>query len=89
MKLELVSEFIYVGTMFQRTGSFKKIKINLADKASKAMHNNIIKGRVHNLSVSCQLDLFDKIIIPMLTYGSEICGYENIDISEKLHVKFV
>ena len=89
MKLEIVSEFIYVGTMFQRTGSFKKNKINLADKASKAMHNNLIKGRVHNLSVSCQLDLFDKIIIPMLTYGSEICGYENIDISEKLHVKFV
>jgi hypothetical protein len=30
----------------------------------------------------------DKIIIPMLTYGSEIWGYENIDILEKVHVKF-
>ena len=46
------------------------------------------KGRVHNLSVNCHLDLFDKIIIPMLTYGSEIWGYENIDILEKVHVKF-
>jgi hypothetical protein len=52
------------------------------------MHNNLIKGRIHNVSVSCQLDLFDKIIIPMLTYGSEIWGYENIYILEKLHVKF-
>ena len=34
------------------------------------------------------LDLFDKIIIPMLTYGSAIWGCENIDILEKLHVKF-
>jgi hypothetical protein len=42
----------------------------------------------NHLSVSCQLDLFDKIIIPMLTYGSEIWGYENIDILEKVHVKF-
>ena len=33
------------------------------------------------------LDLFDKIIIPMLTYGSEIWGYETIDILEKKHVK--
>ena len=39
MKLEIVSEFIYVGTMFQRTGSFKKNKVNLAEKASKAMYD--------------------------------------------------
>jgi hypothetical protein len=51
--------------MFQRTGSFKKNKINLAEKASKAMYDILNKGSVHNLSVSV-LDLFDKIIIPML-----------------------
>ena len=65
MELEIVNEFIYLGTMFQRTGSFKKNKINLAEKASKAMYDILNKERVHNLSVSCQLDLFDKIIIPM------------------------
>ena len=51
------------------------------------MYDILSKGRVHNLSVSV-LDLFDKIIIPMLTYGSEILGYEIIDILEKVHVKF-
>jgi len=88
MELEIVSAFIYFGTMFQRTGYFKENKINFAEKASKAMYDILNKGRVHNLSVSCQLEIFDKIIIPMLTYGSEIWGYENIDILEKLHVKF-
>ena len=29
MELEIVSEFIHLGTMFQRTGSFKKNKVNL------------------------------------------------------------
>jgi hypothetical protein len=86
MELEIVIEFIYLGTMFQRTGYFKKNII--MEKASKAMHDILNKGKVHNLSVSCQLDLFDKIIIPMLTYGSEIWGYENIDILEKVRVKF-
>jgi hypothetical protein len=71
MELEIVSEFIYMGTMFQRTGSFKKNKINPAEKASKAMYDILNKGRVHNLSVS-MLDLFDKIIIPMLTYLSSV-----------------
>jgi hypothetical protein len=30
------------------------------------------------------LDLFDEIIIPMLTYGSEIWGYEIIDMCLKV-----
>ena len=77
MELEIVNEFTYLGTMFQRTGSFKKNKINLAEKASKAMYDILNKGRVHNLSVSVW-DLFDKISIPMLTYGSEIWGCEII-----------
>jgi hypothetical protein len=52
MELEIVSEFIHLGTFFQRTGSFKKNKVNLAEKASKAMYDILNKGRVHNLSVS-------------------------------------
>ena len=51
------------------------------------MYDILSKGRVHSLFVSCQLALFDKIIIPMLTYESEIWGYETIDLLEKLHVK--
>jgi hypothetical protein len=52
--------------------SVKKHTINLVE-------------RVLKVSVNCQLDLLDKISIPMLTYGSEIWRYENIDILEKLH----
>jgi hypothetical protein len=56
MELEIVGEFIYLDTMFQRKGSFKKNKINFAEKASKAMYDILNKGRVHTLSVSV-LDL--------------------------------
>ena len=77
MELEIVNEFIHLGTMFQRTRSFKKNKVNLAEKASKAMYDILNKGRVHNLSVSCHLDLFDKIIIPMLTSSSLAKGYDS------------
>jgi hypothetical protein len=62
MELEIVSEFIHLGTMFQRTGSFKKNKVNLAEKASKAMYDILNKGRVHNLSVSCHLDFSHKFV---------------------------
>jgi hypothetical protein len=32
------------------------------------------KGRIHNVSIKCQLDLFDKIVKPILLYGCEIGG---------------
>jgi len=41
-------------------------------------HKNVVlvevlkKGRVHNLSIKCQYDLFDKMVNPILLYGCEI-----------------
>ena len=61
-----------LGYNFVMDISVKNHKINLVEK-------------VLQVSVNCQLDLLDKISIPMLTYGSEIWRYENIDILEKLH----
>ena len=52
------------------------------------MYDILGKGRTHNLTISCQLDFFDKIITPMVMYGSEVWGFENIDVLEKVHLKF-
>lgn len=46
------------------------------------MYDILRKGRTNNLSISCHLDLFYKIVTPMLIYGSEVWG-ENIDVLEK------
>jgi hypothetical protein len=35
------------------------------------------KGKCHNLSVSCQLDLFDKVVKPIVLYGSGVWGFRN------------
>lgn len=43
------------------------------------------KIRIHNLSIDCQLDLFDKIGKPTLLYGCELWGFSKLDIIEKLH----
>jgi hypothetical protein len=38
------------------------------------------RGRTLNLSVECQLEVFDKMIKPILLYGSDIWGFsKNID----------
>ena len=52
------------------------------------MYEVIKKGRKHNLSISCQLDLFDILVKPILVYGCVIWGSGNNDILEKVHLKF-
>ena len=52
------------------------------------MYGLLQKCRKHKLSIECQLDRLDKTILPILLYGSEIWGFENIDIIERVHLRF-
>ena len=52
------------------------------------MYSVITKCRNHNLSIDCQLDLFDKIVKPILLYGCEIWGFSCLSFIERLHLKF-
>ena len=87
--VENVKEFKYLGVVFSRTGSFSKTKKHLCEQAQKAMYGIIRKIRQFKLPVDCQLDLFDKVVVPVLLYGSEVWGYENLDVIERTHLKFL
>ena len=52
------------------------------------MYEVLRKGRLHNLSISCQYDLFHKIVLPILLYGCEVWGHVNTDLIERFHLKF-
>ena len=87
--IEIVKDFNYLGIYFSRSGSFKTCKKNQqAEKAIKAMNEVLKKGRKHNLSISCQLDLFDKLMKPILLYGCEVWGFGNNEILERVQLKF-
>jgi hypothetical protein len=88
LNLEIVKNFNYLGIIFTRTGNFSLTKKHLADKALKAMYEVLKMGRRYKLSIKCLLDLFDKMIKPILLYGCEVWGFSNNDILEKIHLKF-
>ena len=52
------------------------------------MYEVLKKGRLHNLSIQCQLDIFDKTVKPILLYGCETWGFGKNDIIERVHLKF-
>ena len=85
--LEIVDSFRYLGVEFSRTGNFAKGKKYAFDKAQRALFSLLKMSRKKNLPTDVLLDLYRKMVIPVMLYSCEIWGHENIDILEKLHLK--
>ena len=86
--LDLVEEYTYLGIKFNWNGKFEKAKKELFMRGTKAMFAVITKGRRLGLDVETLLKLFDVCVLPILTYGAEVWGYESIELLEKVHTKF-
>ena len=87
-EIEIVKTYKYLGVLFSRSGSFLATRKYLREQGTKSMYSLIRKCRFNNLSIECQLDMFDKIVVPILLYGSEVWGFENCDILERVHLRF-
>ena len=57
-QLEFVDEFNYLGVLLTKNGNFNKSKMFAVNKGSKAMYEVLKLGRIHSVSINCQLDLF-------------------------------
>jgi hypothetical protein len=62
-----------------------KARAKLMDQTPKLY---IVYRKLRNISIpiDLQFKLLDTLILPILTYGSEIWGYENTKQLEKLHL---
>ena len=74
--------------MFTKTCNFDVTKKHLGDNALKALYEILKMGRLYKWSVKIQLDLFDKMIQPILLYGCEVWGFGKYEVLEPDHLKF-
>ncbi len=88
MELELVEQFKYLGLIINFNGSFKWA-ITGIKKASRAMYVLIGKWRKLGLLIHLQIELFDRMIVPIILYSCEVWWPENYTETEKLHLKFL
>jgi hypothetical protein len=95
--LEIVDEYRYLGVVLYFNGNMKHAAENVYNKSIKAYFALRSKlSNVVNVSMKLNLKLFDSMIKPIYTYGSEI-WISDFDISkpnidqypfEKIHNKF-
>ena len=69
----MVTEYKYLGILFKNTGILKCASENLADRARQSYYS--LKSKIpksDKFSVKTWLKLYKSMILPILTYGSEV-----------------
>lgn len=89
VNLKIVDQFIYLGVMFNYDGKFNRAIEHNVNKATRAMFSLTASYKRNELDLTTQLDVFDKTILPILTYGCEIWGHSNVEPIEVFYRKFL
>ena len=87
--VDVVHDFVYLGVQFNYNGTFKKAISRQVTQARKALYSMLTKAQKMQLSADIQCHLFDHLVLPILLYGSEIWGHEDIKQIEVFHRKFL
>lgn len=88
-RIDVVNKFCYLGLVFSTSGNFRIAQHTLAEQARKAIFS--LKNQTkqfYDLKPELMCMLFDRVIVPILLYGSEIWGLNNVDEIERVHVQF-
>ena len=86
--VEVVSNFLYLGLKLNYNNRMNVAQKDLYDRASRAMFGLLKKSRSLDLPIDLTLDLFDQTVLPVLTYGCELWGFQSCDIVQKLQLRF-
>ena len=87
-ELEIVDSLTYLGIVFRYNGNVFDARKKLVEQSQKSLFAIYKKIRNQNISIDVQLKLFDSLVEPILLYGSEVWGYENLVTLERVHLQF-
>ena len=87
--IEIVKQFCYLGVVFTTGGSSFKTQKTLSGQALKSIFtlNKYLYGFTR-LKPSHRLELFDKLVSPILNYASEVWGFHNATAIETVHLQY-
>jgi len=90
IQLEIVTKFSYLGIVFSPGGSFSDTQNTLSGQALKAIFKmNKYLYKFTDMPINHKEDLFEKLISPIINYGSEVWGFVKGSSVERVHLQFL
>ena len=87
--IEVINKFSYLGIVLTSGGSSYETQKTLSGQALKAIFTlNKYLYNFTSLKTSHVLELFDKLVTPILNYGSEVWGFYKSASIETIHLQF-
>lgn len=87
-EVEVVNDFIYLGTVFSYTGSFSLNQKTLAGKGLKAMNALLSNLKEFGFTSKTTCQLFDSFVGSILGYAGEVWGHSKSKELERVHLNF-
>lgn len=87
-KVDVVNSYNYLGVLLSYNGKFKLNESKIVEQGSVAVHN------LYNILSDCEISIdkkcfmFDTLVTPVLSYASEVWGFNEYCNIEKVHLKF-
>ncbi len=75
--------------VFNYNGRFRKGELELVRKATRALYSVTGTSRKYVLPINIEIDLFNTVVVPVLTHGCEIWGDNIIREIGLLHMKYM
>ena len=73
--LDVTYEYVYLGVNFNYNTSFIKAIERHISRAKRAMFAIVTKSRRLSLPLDILFELFDRVVLPVVLYASEIYGH--------------
>ena len=87
-KIDVVDAFCYLGVNLSRNEKMALAVKTFSEQAVSAVNQlHSLFSRIY-FDVNTKLLLFDRLVVPILLYGSEVCGIYDMKEIDKVHIKF-
>lgn len=87
--VEIVWSYKYLGVIFNYNNAFKVALKDRCKLANRAMFSMLRKCRKAHLPLDIQLELFHKCVLPVLLYGCEVWGFEDVTVLLRFQLRFL
>ena len=89
LHLENVNSFGYLGVVFSSFGIWFEAQATLANQAVTAeLSFRRYLYHLYDLPPKVARGIFERLVAPILMYGSEVWGFHTADAVERVHTKY-